>query len=254
MLPVVLLDTSDGERALNLGTFMRTHGLIMDPHRATSSGTNQDHRAAAQRLARGMAALHAWVNGTFGVGKTTTAGQVVRQDPGLRLFDPEWVGYMVANNLSDHPVTDFQQHESWRLLTPVVADELIRVTGQDLVAVQTVMHEQYWDELETGLVARGHDVFHVVLEADVDEVRRRIDTDEVEVTAKAWRHGHLPVYARAREWLVDRADLIVSTSNLDPSEAASQILVAAGRHGNSHPPLPSAAQGRAAAAAPASDG
>lgn len=171
-----------------------------------------------------------WVNGTFGVGKTTTAGQVVQKDPGLRLFDPEWVGYMVANNLSDHPVTDFQHHESWRRLTPVVADELIRFTGQDLVAVQTVLHEQYWDELETALIALGHKVFHVVLEADPDEVRRRIDTDEVEVTAKTWRHKHLPVYAEAREWLIDRADLIVNTSNVDPSEAARQILVAADRH------------------------
>ena len=92
-----------------------------------------------------------------------------------------------------------------------------------------MLHEQYWDELETGLVARDHKVFHVVLEADPDEVRRRIDTDEVEVTAKAWRHERLSVYDEAREWLIPRADLVVNTSNLDPSEAASQILLAA-RH------------------------
>lgn len=168
-----------------------------------------------------------WVNGTFGVGKTTTAGHVVQQDPRLRLFDPEWVGYMVANNLSDHPVADFQHHESWRFLTPVVADELIRFTGQNLVAVQTVLNEQYWDELKAGLLARGQAVFHVVLEADMDEVRRRIDSDEVEVNARAWRHEHLPVYQQAREWLTRRADLVVNTSELDASDVASQILAAA---------------------------
>lgn len=95
--------------------------------------------------------------------------------------------------------------------------------------MQAVLHEQYWDELKTGLVARGHKVFHVVLEADANEVRRRIDTDEVEVTAKAWRYEHLPVYEDAREWLIRRADLVVNTSNLDASEVASQILAAA-RH------------------------
>jgi hypothetical protein len=56
-------------------------------------------------------------------------------------------------------------------------------TGQGLVAVQTVLHERYRDELETGLVARGHEAFHVVVAADADEVRRRIDADAVEVTA-----------------------------------------------------------------------
>jgi sigma54-dependent transcription regulator len=30
-----------------------------------------------------------WINGTFGVGKTTTAGQVVAMSERLRLFDPE---------------------------------------------------------------------------------------------------------------------------------------------------------------------
>ncbi len=164
-----------------------------------------------------------WLNGTFGVGKTTTARHLVQAHPGLRLFDPEPVGYMVAKNLSDHPVADFQHHESWRRLTPLVADELVRATGQDLVAVQTVLHEPYWDELATGLLARGHEVVHVVLEADAAEVRRRIDTDAVEVTARAWRHEHLAAYEGVREWLVRRADLVVDTSNLDVSGVASEV-------------------------------
>ena len=62
-------------------------------------------------------------NGTFGVGKTTTARLLSQRNQRLRLFDPEWVGYMLRENLSDYPVTDFRHWESWRVLTPVVADE-----------------------------------------------------------------------------------------------------------------------------------
>jgi broad-specificity NMP kinase len=90
----------------------------------------------------------------------------------------------------------------------------------------TVLHERHWDELESGLVARGHELFHVVLEADAEEVRRRIDADEVEVTAKAWRHEHLPVDDEAWEWLIRRADLVLDTSSRDASEVASDILAA----------------------------
>lgn len=104
-----------------------------------------------------------WINGTFGSGKTTTGGLLADSDARLRTFDPEWVGYMLRNNLTDHEVTDFQQFESWRRLTPVVADEIVSVTGQSLVAIQTVLDESHWDELTSGLSALGHQVIHVVL-------------------------------------------------------------------------------------------
>jgi hypothetical protein len=73
-----------------------------------------------------------WLNGAFGADKSTTGTLVAEEHPFLRLFDPEWVGSMLMNSLSDHDFTDFQQLESWRKLTPLVAEELARVTGQDL--------------------------------------------------------------------------------------------------------------------------
>ena len=42
-----------------------------------------------------------WINGTFGVGKTTTAEALVEAEPALRLFDPEAVGYMLMHVLKD---------------------------------------------------------------------------------------------------------------------------------------------------------
>ena len=60
-----------------------------------------------------------WLNGTFGAGRTTTGRHLVQRSPRLRLFDPEWVGYMLRENLSDYPVADFRNWESWRVLTPI---------------------------------------------------------------------------------------------------------------------------------------
>jgi shikimate kinase len=164
-----------------------------------------------------------WVNGTFGAGKTTTGTLLAERDPRLRLFDPEWVGYLLANNLADHEVTDFQQFPPWRRLTPLVADELMRFTGQDLVAVQTVLDEGYWLELESGLSALGHDVVHVVLEADEQVMRERIAADDTERGAERWRLEHLATYATARSWMTTRADLVLDTTRLTPEEAAEQV-------------------------------
>ncbi|CAN5416688.1 AAA family ATPase [soil metagenome] len=164
-----------------------------------------------------------WVNGTFGAGKTTTGTLLAQRDPRLRVFDPEWVGYLLANNLADHQVSDFQHYESWRRLVPVVADEVVRFTGQSLVAIQAVLDEGYWSELTSGLTALGHQVLHVVMESDPVVMTQRIDADEVEKGARRWRIDHLATYAGARRWMTDSADLVVDSTDLTPEQATDRV-------------------------------
>jgi hypothetical protein len=171
-----------------------------------------------------------WLNGTFGVGKTTVARLLSQLDRRLRLFDPEWVGYMLRENLSDYPVTDFRHWGPWRVLTPLVADELIRFSGQSLVAPQTVLEENYWDELICALSERSHQVLHVLLEAQDEALRDRIEADEVDAAALPWRLDHMSKFPHARPWLQRRADLVVDTTHLSAEVVADRIWeVAAAR-------------------------
>lgn len=155
-----------------------------------------------------------WVNGTFGAGKTTISELVSKKSQDLRVFDPESVGFMLRANLTDFPVRDFREWESWRILTPIVADEVIRFSKQNLITPQTVLEEAYWDELVLGLGERGHDVLHVLLEADESIMRARIEVDATFAMAKRWRLDHLSRYAEARTWMLRRADLVVDTTRL----------------------------------------
>lgn len=165
-----------------------------------------------------------WLNGTFGVGKTTASSYLAAGDSRLRHFDPEWVGYMLANNLSDHAVTDFQHYPSWRRLVPLVAHEIVQFTGQHLVAAQTVLVEDYWRELVAGLADLGHEVFHVLLDADSSTLHTRIDTDEQEPAhIRPWRHKHVETFESALEWLRPAADLVVDTGDLDADATAMKI-------------------------------
>ncbi len=115
-----------------------------------------------------------WLNGTFGAGKTSTATELADLLPRARQFDPEWVGYMLKANLCDLEFTDFQQLPPWRTLVPTVMAEVAALTGQDLIAVQTVLIESYWRELQAGLARLSLDVFHVLLDADPDVLAQRI--------------------------------------------------------------------------------
>lgn len=127
---------------------------------------------------------------------------------------------MLRENLSDYPVRDSRDWASWRILTPVVADELIRFSGQSLVAPQTVLEESYWDELMRGLPRRGHEVFHVLVDADEAVMRSRIQADDVAVQG---RPDHLPRFARARGSMAGRPDSVVDTTDLAPAQAADRI-------------------------------
>jgi AAA domain-containing protein len=164
-----------------------------------------------------------WLNGAFGGGKTATALRLPALIPGSRLFDPETVGYMLRPNLADHAVSDFQHWPPWRPLVAATAAELARYTGEHLIAPQTVLVRDYLEEIFTGLRVAGLAVFHVLLDADEDVLRRRIHgSDE----AQAWRLAHLAGYRAARSWLSEAADLVVDTAALSPDEVANRVASA----------------------------
>ncbi len=165
-----------------------------------------------------------WINGTFGVGKTTTAGLLAERTD-WRVFDPEHVGYLLQSNMADVAVDDFQDLGPWRTLVPLVADEIFLATSNPaMIAVQTVLDEAYWSELQAGFVRRDRGVFHVLLDCQPTELRRRIETDEAEAQAKDWRLDHLGRYAEARPWLTRSADAVLDTTDLDPGAVADRII------------------------------
>lgn len=164
-----------------------------------------------------------WLNGTFGAGKTTTATELRPLLNGFRIFDPETVGYMLRANLTDLPVPDFQQWSSWRPLVVATAIEMMKQTGQNLIAPQTVLDEPYMTEIVRGFRSHGTTVIHVLLDADIDTLRSRI-TGSAE--AREWRLAHLTTYAAARRWMLDAADLVLDTTTATPQQVALSIASA----------------------------
>ena len=164
-----------------------------------------------------------WLNGTFGCGKTSTATELRSLIPRSRVFDPETVGYMLQPNLADHPVSDFQQWPPWRPLVVATAAELASYTGQHLIAPQTVLARAYLEQIFAGLHDAGLTVFHVVLDADEETLRQRIQASS---EARDWRMAHLDDYRASRSWMIRAADLVVNTGSRTPAETARQIAAA----------------------------
>ena len=170
-----------------------------------------------------------WVNGTFGAGKTTTARQLAGRLANARPFDPEQVGYLLMRTLEDHEFGDFQDLAPWRELVPVFAEKIARFTGQHLIAVQTVLREEYWRELTAGFERTPLDISHVLLHVDSDVLAERIEADEALAVARQWRLDHISAYEKARPWMESAADLVIDATRLPADEVAERIAVEAER-------------------------
>jgi hypothetical protein len=166
-----------------------------------------------------------WINGTHGVGKTTTAALLQRLLPDSRVLDAEKVGETLMDITPGLPATDdFQHWPPWRPLVVETARRVLDYTGGTLVMPMTVLVERYWCEISAGLARHAIEVRHFVLHADQDTLYGRIAGDSP--VSSPFRLAHLEPYAEAaRTWLHGEAE-VVDTTHLTPARAAERIAEA----------------------------
>ncbi|WP_053914371.1 AAA family ATPase [Streptomyces sp. TP-A0875] len=170
-----------------------------------------------------------WLNGTHGVGKTTTGALLQRLIPDSRVLDAEKVGETLMDIAPGLPATDnFQHWPPWRPLVVETARRVLDYTGGTLVMPMTVLVEQYWREISSGLARHSIPVRHFVLHADQDTLRGRIARDTVLGPDSPFRLRYLAPYAEAaRTWLHAEAE-VVDTTRLSAAQAARRIAKAVG--------------------------
>ncbi|WP_457143245.1 AAA family ATPase [Mycobacterium sp. URHB0021] len=167
-----------------------------------------------------------WINGTHGSGKTTTSSFVQKLIPDSRVFDAEKVGETLMDITPGLPDTDnFQHWPPWRSLTVETARHVLHYTGGTLVMPMTVLVEQYWREISSGLAQHAIPVRHFVLHADHETLRKRIEGDTV-MGPSSFRLEYLEAYAEAaRAWLHDEAE-VIDTADVTSQQVAAKIAAA----------------------------
>ncbi len=177
------------------------------------------------RIALASGPVIVWLNGTHGSGKTTTSALLQPLIPGSRVFDAEKVGETLMDITPGLPETDnFQHWPPWRPLVVETASRVLDYTGGTLVIPMTVLVEQYWREISTGLAQHAIPVRHFVLHADQDTLRGRIEREHA--IPSPFRLTYLESYAEAaRTWLHAEAE-VVDTTHLTAAQAALQIAEA----------------------------
>ena len=125
-----------------------------------------------------------FLNGAFGVGKTTVAERLVERIPNSLLFDAEEVGYFLFKVVArvEQP-DDFQHLPMWRTLTIDTARWLQERYGRTLIMPMTIWRAAYFEEVIGGLRAFEPALHHFCLTATeqtlVERLRGRGDRPEV---------------------------------------------------------------------------
>ena len=130
-----------------------------------------------------------WINGAFGSGKTTTATLLVEKLPGAKLFDPEYVGYMLTA-FQQSPTGDFQDLPLWRHLVIETMTGLAQQYPHPWIAPMSLINPAYRTEILTGIRKSGVDVHEFILSIPDADLHARIDADKLDSKARHWRHNH----------------------------------------------------------------
>jgi broad-specificity NMP kinase len=177
-------------------------------------------------------AMIIWLDGPFGVGKTTTARLVRDLLSGSVIFDPEEIGYVVRH-LFPNPTGDFQDIAPWRRLVGSAINGLTAaLSPPDVIVPMTVRCEVYAGEIRQTIAAAGHsqEIVWILLTAAPDVLRSRIQKDVLfpddpakDAAARAWRLAALdqalPVGAPR-----DGEHIVIDTSTSSPSAVAQEIV------------------------------
>lgn len=125
-----------------------------------------------------------FINGPFGVGKTTLAEKLVEQIPNSLLFDPEEIGYMLCKVVA--PVEkpyDFQDLPMWRTLVVATAQTLRQNYQRTLIMPMTIWQLPYFEEVVGELHHIEPSLYHFCLTANYSTLEKRLSDRSANVQA-----------------------------------------------------------------------
>ena len=130
-----------------------------------------------------------WLNGPFGVGKTTLANRLHQEIPDSILYDPENLGDFFQENLPKAVCPeDFQDYLIWRQTTVQIIRDLATKTGKVIIVPMTVFKKEYYQEIiEQGLIEDMY-VQHYILVAEKETILERLDKRTQENNNWALKH------------------------------------------------------------------
>ncbi|AER19235.1 AAA family ATPase [Streptococcus suis] len=161
-----------------------------------------------------------WLNGPFGVGKTTLANILHKRIENSYLYDPELLGDFLQHQLPQTVCPeDFQDYSVWRQSTYKILFDLATKTDKIIIPM-TIYKKDYYQEIIQQLIKDKIPLEHYILLADKTTILERLDN---RVNEDIWAKRHLDVCLKSFESQIPGQRL--NTDSLKPEDVAKEILM-----------------------------
>ena len=165
-----------------------------------------------------------FINGPFGVGKTSVAKMLVEKIPNAMLYDPEVIGALLKRVLGPFKkVDDFQDYKLWRTLVVGCVRVLRKASARTLIVPMTVWRRDLFDPITAGFRRVDPALACFRLSASRDVLTDRILSDAEDRAACPWRMSHVEVCLSALHDPTFGTE--IRTDDHTPEEVADRILV-----------------------------
>lgn len=114
-----------------------------------------------------------WINGSFGVGKTTAAEKLKEKIDKSIIYDPEKIGMFLSNTLPTKE-DDFQDYKLWRTINYEMLKNLY-TEFEVIIVPMTITNLQYYNEIVGGLERDGINIKHFILIASKENIISRLN-------------------------------------------------------------------------------
>jgi hypothetical protein len=132
-----------------------------------------------------------FLNGAFGIGKTTVARELKRNLTGSLIFDPEKVGFVLRRlprwvPLDGRNSQDYQDMRLWRALT-ALGIRATRLSSKKVIVPMAFSNLSYLDEVREQVRRFDTNIFHFCLVAPFEIVEKRVFQRSAHRTTIAWQ-------------------------------------------------------------------
>lgn len=159
-----------------------------------------------------------WINGSFGVGKTSTAELLKNELNNSVIYDPEEIGGFLSN-MFNYEKDDFQDYELWRILNSDILKYMCSIY-EIVIVPMTITNKDYYDEIVNELITSGIKINHFILNASRDNIIKRLDSRK---DSTEWAYNQVDRCIKAFEENKFDAE-IIDTDNMSIEEVVKNII------------------------------
>lgn len=162
-----------------------------------------------------------WLNGAYGVGKTTVAKRLLLLLRNAHLFDPELVGDGIRDNYPEGLFCEtYEEYPIWLETNYRLLKDLYERYDGDVVAPMTLLREASYTAVIQRLMGEGVPVKYIFLDCDEATLRHRL-VDLGREKPDSWCVRHIPACLAAQA--AETHAVHIDTVNRTPEDIADEI-------------------------------